>query len=112
MSTEDTWYGRGGWLPSRPAAAVSDPGANIRASLDYARAQYGPAEPDEDPEAVFAAFDAAEKGVTAPPVNGGTLPHGPTIADPEPGEYICGPCQRNRHRECRDPRCSCCEGDG
>jgi len=77
------------------ARAAAD---QIRWGLDYIRDTYG----DGGPVSY---------------ANGGWLPNGPAIAsnetgEPEPVEYICGPCWRDRHGECRDMRCECCQGDG
>jgi hypothetical protein len=34
------------------------------------------------------------------------------LLGPMPAEYTCTYCQRNQHSRCREPLCTCCEGDG
>ena len=87
---------------------MSDPAAQVAWGLRYIKKTYGSLTPgqaeafyedDEDPAAVFAAFDAGPKILTAPPPRDG------------PAGYECGFCAQGACGRCSDKRCTCCAGN-
>jgi hypothetical protein len=90
------WYGAGGWIPAGTDEDYPAPGEPGRV-MDASAAEHF-YEDDEDPASVFAAFDAADKGTTAPP------------DETEPAGYICSRCQSGHHERCDTIDCTCCSG--